>query len=84
MRSRRHGERPITRPNIKTSMLAMPPNQMPLMPPRNRMPMAMQTITPKAPRSGSSSSSRPTQLTAAAIGMNPLVSWCMYCCLRTV
>jgi hypothetical protein len=71
-------------PKISTSTAPMPPNQMALIPPRNRMPIAMQTITPKAPRSGSSSSSRPTKPTAAAIGMKPLVSLCMYCCLRTV
>lgn len=69
---------------IAVSMAPMPPNQMALTPPRNRIPMAMQTITPKAPRSGSISSSRPTKLTASAIGMKPLVSLCMYSCLRTV
>lgn len=48
------------------------------------MPIAMQTITPNAPRSGSSSNSMPTKPTASAIGMKPLVSLCMYSCLRTV
>jgi hypothetical protein len=62
----------------------MPPNQIMLKPPRNRMPIEMQTTTPKAPRSGSSISSAPTSAIAAAIGMKPLVSLCMYCCLRTV
>jgi hypothetical protein len=48
------------------------------------MPMAMQTITPKAPRSGSSSSRPPTSPIATIIGRKPLVSLCMYSCLRTV
>ena len=47
-------------------------------------PQVSYTITPKAPRSGSISNSRPTKLTASAIGMKPLVSLCMYSCLRTV
>ena len=38
-------------------------------PPRNRMPMAITTITMKAPMSGSASSSMPTTATATAIGV---------------
>ena len=74
MRSRRHGEKAITSEKIATSVAPIPPNQMPLIPPRNRMPIAMQTITPSAPRSGSSISSAPTMPTATTIGRKPLVS----------
>ena len=46
--------------------------------------MAMQTITPKAPRSGSSSSKAPTRPIATIMGRKPFVSLCMYSCFLTV
>ena len=84
MRARRNGDSAMIALKITTSSAPMPPNQTILIPPRNRMPMAMQTITPKAPRSGSSSSKAPTRPIATIIGKKPFVSLCMYSCLRTV
>ncbi len=69
MRSRRQGEVAIIghkgqhhqRPHARKNMRA-------LTPPKNKMPMAMMTITKKAPMSGSASSSTPTISTANAMG----------------
>ncbi|MCY1552228.1 hypothetical protein D9M68_886100 [compost metagenome] len=54
--------------NAPTTTSAMRKNMRAFTPPRNRMPMAITTITMKAPMSGSASSSMPTTATATAIG----------------
>lgn len=46
--------------------------------------MAIEAITVKAPKSGSSSSKAPVAITAMAIGIKPLRTLCIHSALRTV
>jgi hypothetical protein len=48
------------------------------------MPMAIDTMTTKAPKSGSSSSRVPTSIITAAIGRKPFLKSCMKAILRVV
>ena len=48
------------------------------------MPMAMETITTKAPKSGSRSSSAPVSSITPAIGRKPFLKSCMKAALRVV
>ena len=68
MRSRRQGLVAITMANAPTTRAPMRKNMRAFTPPRNKMPMAMTTITMKAPMSGSANSNMPTTNTAAAMG----------------
>ena len=68
MRSRRQGEVAIMATKANTTSAPMPKNMRALTPPKNKIPMAMMTITKKAPMSGSASSSTPTISTANAMG----------------
>ncbi|KAG0765995.1 hypothetical protein G6F22_017920 [Rhizopus arrhizus] len=83
-RARRHGDSQISIRKVPTSTASRLLKYLPLIPPRNRMPMAIATITMKAPKSGSSSSSMPTPASAKAIGRKPRANACMCSCLRTV
>ena len=51
-------------------------NSLPLMPPKNKRPMAITAITMKAPMSGCNSNKTPTAITAAPIGAKPFNKWC--------
>ncbi len=64
------------------SVVPMPKNSFGLMPPRNSTPIATDTITISAPRSGSRMIRMPTTASAAAIGMKPRLNWCIISCLR--
>ena len=77
MRSRRQGESMISSEKVDRAITTSPANSLPFTPPRNSMPIATVAITTNAPRSGSSSSSRPTAATAAPIGRKPLENCCM-------
>ena len=68
MRSRRHSLIITIRANAVTTTSTIRKNMRALTPPRNRMPMAITTITMNAPMSGSASSSMPTTANATAIG----------------
>ena len=84
MRSRRHSLVSTISANATTTSTAMRKNMRALTPPRNRMPMAMTTITMKAPMSGSASSSMPTTSTASAMGSTARKKRSLTSILRTM
>ena len=67
-----------------TSSTTSPTNRRQFMPPRNSMPMAIAAITANAPKSGSRSSSAPTNSITANIGRKPRLKLCIHAALRTV
>jgi hypothetical protein len=84
MRSRRYGETMISTAKAATSTTIRTANRRARMPPRKRMPMAIEMITTKAPKSGSLSSRMPTATIAPAIGRKAFFRSCMCGILRTV
>ncbi|MOA09561.1 hypothetical protein D3C78_1294000 [compost metagenome] len=67
-----------------TTRKAIRKNMRAFTPPRNRMPMAITTITMKAPMSGSASSSTPTTTTAAPMGSTARKNRSFTAILRTM
>ncbi len=74
----------MTTTNPIASSTNSPKNRRQFIPPRNSTPMAMQAMTAKAPKSGSRSSSAPTNSITASIGRKPLRRLCIQAALRTV
>ena len=70
--------------NAPTTTSAIRKNMRAFTPPRNRMPMAITTITMNAPMSGWASSSMPTTPTATAIGITALKKRSFTSILRTM
>src|SRR5438046_2552049 len=60
IRCMRYGEDKISPTKPAAIITSKPPNHLPFMPPRNRIPVAIAVITTKAPKSGSRSKSQPT------------------------
>jgi hypothetical protein len=84
MRCMRYGE-DSTSPTKPTAIITSSPvNQVPFMPPRNRIPVAIDATTTNAPKSGSRSRSQPTISMTTNIGSNPRLRLCISASLRTV
>ncbi len=77
MRSRRYGNSQTIAASPAASSTVMATNSRPFSPPRKRMPMAMATMTRKAPRSGCNCSSQPMPSITRPIGRKPRFRLCM-------
>ena len=72
MRFCRKGERAMIVAALNIPIANSPPNNLALIPPKNKIPNAMSDTTTRAPISGSAINRPPTNATAIPIGNMPL------------